>query len=105
MQLYREFDGITGTVRVTLVDLGNGRERVRLEHTVTPDLKPQALPKYKYFPKRIAGMVFPTRIIESVELPKGRFVPDSVAQSLVRKHIGAGYTVEWLGRGWSIELA
>jgi hypothetical protein len=56
-------------------------------------------------PQRIAGIVFPTRIVEYVDVPRGRWVPDDVAKALVRKHVGERYTVEWLGRGWSIEIA
>jgi hypothetical protein len=105
MQFYEEIDGIMGTLRVSLADNGDGTERVSLRHTITPDLKPQDLPKGKYMPVRMAGIVFPTRIVEYVDVPKGRWVPDDVAESLVHKHVGANFTVEWLGRGWSIDIA
>jgi hypothetical protein len=104
MQVYRDIDGIKGQIKIRLVE-GETTDRIRLEHVVTPDLPAQELPKFKYLPRRIAGLVFPTRIIEFVDVPKGKFVPCGVAQDLVRKHLGNAYTVSWVGRGWWIEAA
>lgn len=105
MMIYREIDGIQGTMGVTLVHVNDTTNRVRIEHTVTPDLAGQTLPKGKYLPRRIGALTFPTRIIESVDIPRDGTAPCQVAQELVHKHVGNQYTVDWQGRGWWIELA
>lgn len=103
-----EIDGIYGYCKVSLVDMGNGTERVRLEHRVTTEQMPESqyetLPKI-YMHMRCGGLVFPTRIIEYVDVPKGRYVPSQVATELARKHLGPNVGVEWLGRGWSLHYA
>lgn len=98
-----EYEGIWGMARITLRDNGNGTQRVRLEHVITSECPAgQELPKYKYLPVRKCGIVFPTRIIEYVDVPKGKYVPMDVADALVEKYFGPSYCATWLGRGWDI---
>lgn len=105
MIIYREIDGVQGTMNISLVEVDATTDRIRIEHTVTPDLAGQDLPKGKYLPKRIGQLVYPTRIIEYVDVPRGQWVPAREALALVKKHLGEAYTVMWQGRGWTIELA
>jgi hypothetical protein len=107
MALYsEEIDGIHGYCSVKLVDNGDGTERIRLEHRVTTDQMPASewasLPRV-YMPHRVAGLaVASRRIVEFVDVPRGRYIPDAVAHDLVRKHLGQNTALEWMGRGWAI---
>jgi hypothetical protein len=107
MALYsEEIDGIHGYCSVRLVDMGNGTERIRLEHRVTTDQMPASewanLPR-AYMPHRVAGVAVDSRrIVEFVDVPRGRYIPQEMARELVKKHLGQNTEIEWLGRGWAI---
>lgn len=103
MQTYEEIDGINGTVTVKLEDLGNGMERVKFEHTVHPGLDQSNLPD-TYQHRVICEMDYFTRVVEYVDVVRGRFVPTGVATNLTKKYLGSGWHAEWHGRGWIVEL-